>query len=356
MDLFVLNTNLETVAVVDIYEEFRWTDRYNKYGDFELYTPVREDLLTYLVQDYYLVNRESEHVMIIEELKIVSDAESGNRITVAGRSLESILDRRIIWGQKTLGGNLQNAIETLLNECIISPSNPDRQISNFIFEASTDPAITGLTISAQYTGDNLYEVIEKICEEQKIGFKITLNLKNQFVFKLYSGVNRSYDQMEVPYVIFSPKFDNLINSKYLESKVPMKNVTLIGGEGQGYRRTYATVGSGVGLNRREMFTDARDISSDDGTDTGMSEGTYLYLLEYRGKEDLAENKEIVAFEGKAETSTMFTYREDYFIGDIVQVANEYGHETKARIIEMIISDDTAFSIYPTFETITEEGE
>lgn len=356
MDLFVLNTNLETVAVIDIYEQFRWTDRYNKHGDFELYTPVRQDLLQYLIQDYYLVNRESEHVMIIEELKIVSDAESGNRITVSGRSLESILDRRIVWGQTTLSGNLQNAIQTLLNECIISPSIQDRKISNFIFEASTDPAITGLTISAQYTGDNLYEVIEKICEEQKIGFKITLNSRNQFVFKLYSGVNRSYDQIAVPYVIFSPKFDNLINSKYLESKMPMKNVTLIGGEGQGRSRVYTTVGSGVGLNRREMFTDARDVSSDDGTETGMSEGTYLYLLQYRGKEDLAENKEIIAFEGKAETSTMFEYGKDYFIGDIVQVANEYGHETKARIIEMIISDNHEFSIYPTFETITEKGE
>lgn len=357
MDLTVLNTNLDAIAMVDTYVSFIWTDRYYSNGDFELYAGMREEVLKYIKQDYYLQSRDSEHVMIIEKLLISSDTENGNVITVTGRSLESILDRRIIWGQKTLSGNLQNGIKTLLYENAISPSDNNRRIQNLIFDESTDPAITGLKIEAQYTGDNLYDVIQKICEERSIGFKVTLNNNKQFVFKLYSGIDRSYDQTAVPYVVFSPNFENIINSSYIESKSSLKNITLVGGEGEGAARKYTTVGGGSGLNRRELFTDARDISSDVGNDVVLTESEYIAQLQQRGKEKLSEHKDITSFEGQVETTIMFKYGEDFFNGDVVQIANEYGHETKARILEIVMSEnEEGTSVYPTFKTITEEGE
>ena len=231
-------------------------------------------------------SKESEHVMIVEKIQITSDTEDGNHVTVTGRSLESILDRRIVWGQKLLSGNLQNGIKTLLNENVISPSDSNRRIPNFIFKESTDPAITKLKLEAQYTGDNLYDVIQKICEEQGIGFKITLNDEKQFVFELYAGSDRSYDQTENPYVIFSPKFENIINSNYIESKASLKTVTLVGGEGEGADRRYTTVGGGSGLNRRELFTDARDISSNVGSDDALTDAEYMAQLQQRGKKNL----------------------------------------------------------------------
>lgn len=357
MDITVLNTDLDAISIVDTYESFIWTDRFWQYGDFELYTAMQDGLLEYIRQDYYLQSRDSEHVMIIEKIQIASDVEDGNHVTVTGRSLESILDRRIVWGQKTISGNLQNGIKTLLNENVISPSDSNRKIPNFIFEASTDEAITSLKIEAQYTGDNLYDVIQKICEEQGIGFKVALNENKQFVFKLYAGTDRSYDQTKVPYVIFSPNFENIINSNYIESKASLKNVTLVGGEGEGSARRYTTVGSGSGLERRELFTDARDISSDVGDGETLTDAEYTAQLQQRGKEKLAENTDVTSFEGQVETTIMFKYGEDFFNGDIVQIANEYGHETKARILEIVTSEnEDGTSVYPTFKTITEEGE
>ena len=356
MDVTVLNTNLDAISIVDVYESFIWTDRYYEYGDFELFTSMTDTILSYIRQDYYLQSRESEHVMIIEKIRINSDSENGNHITVTGRSLESILDRRIVWGQKTITGNLQNGIRTLLNENVISPADNKRRISNFIFEASTDPAITSLKIDAQYTGDNLYDVINKICSERSIGFKVTLNNNKQFVFKLYAGADRSYDQSVNPYVIFSPKFENIINSNYVESKSALKTVTLVGGEGEGSARKYTTVGGGSGLNRRELFTDARDISSDVGDGVVLSDAAYTAQLQQRGKEKLAENTDVTSFEGQVETTVMFRYGEDFFNGDVVQISNEYGHETKARIVEIVMSEDEdGNSVYPTFKTIEQEA-
>lgn len=356
MNIFVLDTNFTTVDIVDTYKSLIWADRYNEYGDFELHTLVTDDILESIKQDHYLYTANSEHVMIVEKLLINSDVENGSTITISGRSIESILTRRIIWGRLQINGNLQDGIKELLDACIINPENPDRRIDNFIFEYSTDPVITNLTLTAQYTGDELYEVIKKICKEHGLGFKITLNDSMQLVFKLYAGVDRSYNQLINSYVIFSPEFDNLLNSNYVESKSALKTCSLVGGEGEGAARKFTSIGGGTGLSRREVFTDARDVSSDGENDEPISDEEYNGLLIQRGKEKLGENIAVASFEGEVEFNSMFEYGKDYFIGDIVQIANEYGHEATARIGELVISEsEEGVSIYPTLMS-TEGGE
>lgn len=259
-------------------------------------------------------------------------------------------------GQRIFTGNLQTAIQTMLNENVIDPVITDRKIPNFIFQASTDPRITALTIDAQYTGDNLYEVISALCRKNNIGFKVVLDNANRFVFSLYAGEDRTYLQNTNPYVIFSPSFDNIIGSNYLESGKTLRNVTLVAGEGEGASRKTATVGSASGLSRRELFTDARDISSDVGNETTLTDAQYIAQLEQRGAEALAENTTITSFEGEVEATQMFKYGKDFFIGDIVQVADEYGHEGRAYISEFVMSQSNeGTSMYPTFKTI-QEGE
>lgn len=352
MELLVLNTDFESIAVIDTYESMIWTDRYNSYGDFEILFAMDTQLLQYLKEDYYLWLKDSEHCMIIEDIKINADTEEGNHLIVTGRSLESILERRIIWGQRIFNGNLQNGIQTMLNECIISPSIADRKISNFVFVPSTDPKITSLKIDNQYTGDCLYDVIKGLCEENNIGFKIVLTDENKFAFSLYAGVDRSYEQTENPYVVFSPNFENIINSNYYSSRASFRNVTLVAGEGEGVSRRTAIVGSASGLDRRELFTDARDISSDteDGT---LSDAEYMAQLQTKGLKNLADHIVTTAFEGEVEVTRLFKYGEDFFIGDIVQIANEYGNEGSAYISELVISNsEEGLSIYPTFKTIS----
>ena len=85
MDVTILNTNLDAVSIVDTYESFIWTDRYYAYGDFELYEAMREGLLDYIKQDYYLQSKESEHVMIVEKIQITYDKADRKQVSVSGR-------------------------------------------------------------------------------------------------------------------------------------------------------------------------------------------------------------------------------------------------------------------------------
>lgn len=352
MELLIMDENFAGVSTLDIFESLIWTDRYYACGDFEIYMPCSEKMLSTLKQDMYLYLRESEHIMIIEDIQIDTDVEDGAHLTVTGRSLESILDRRVIWNLTTLSGGLQAGIKQLLNENAIAPSDPARQIPNLIFEDSTDSKITNLALNAQYYGENLYDVICEVCESNEIGFKITLNGSNQMVFSLYAGTDRSYEQTENPYVIFSPGFDNLLNSNYISSKKTLKTVTMITGEGEGSDKKKAVAecsnGAGSGLNRREMHTDASGISQTDGENT-ISDEAYTALLQRQGIDELAQNTRTESFEGEVSSGRTYTYGTDYFMGDIVQNVNEFNIEATSRVTEYIMSqDESGIERYPTF--------
>lgn len=352
MELLIMDENFAGVSTLDIFESLIWTDRYYACGDFEIYMPCSEKMLSTLKQDMYLYLRESEHIMIIEDIQIDTDVEDGAHLTVTGRSLESILDRRVIWNLTTLSGGLQAGVKQLLNENAISPSDPARQIPNLIFEDSTDIKITNLSLNAQYYGENLYDVICEVCESNEIGFKITLNDSNQMVFSLYAGTDRSYEQTENPYVIFSPGFDNLLNSNYISSKKTLKTVTMITGEGEGSDKKKAVAecsnGAGSGLNRREMHTDASGISQTDGENT-ISDEAYTALLQRQGIDELAQNTRTESFEGEVSSGRTYTYGTDYFMGDIVQNVNEFNIEATSRVTEYIMSqDESGIERYPTF--------
>lgn len=374
MDALILDKNWEVVAILDAFQSFIWTDRFLGYGDFEVYVPADMPIGKEFKQDYYLWCREkSDRLMIIETIETKVDVENGNFLTVTGRSLESLLERRIIWGYRQCHGDLQKSIRNLLNQNAISPSNSDRKIPNLVFRETTDTRITTLTIETQYFGDNLYEAIYGICEEKKIGFRILPDFTNkQMIFELYAGEDRAYGQTKNPYVIFSPSFDNFLSSNYIESKKALKNATLIGGSGEGSSRTTTEVTGenyGTGLDRREVFTDDSGASDDVDTydiehneDLGEEEKTAIIAamqqqatanmiaeMQQKGKEELAKTSITQSFEGEVEARIQFIYKRDFTIGDLVQIQNEYGQSGKARVSEIVFSEDTTGeSMTPTF--------
>lgn len=75
----------------------------------------------------------------------------------------------------------------------------------------------------------------------------------------------------------------------------------------------------------------------------------VYLLN-RGYEKLAEYGSKVSFEGIVQPNITFEYKKDYFLGDIVTIANDYGITVSARITEVVeVNDDNGYSVEPKFE-------
>ena len=356
MEITLLDNNFEELYVLDVFKSLIWTDRYWKCGDFEIVVSPTTDILGKVLNTTYLALPESPHHMILEDSNIHSEVEDGNSLILTGRSLESILDRRVVWDVIAMSGNLQTEIERLLDDNAISPTDGLRTLSDLVFNTSADAAITALTVDTQFGGETLYKVLSQLCMADGIGFRILRDLAtNKFDFELYAGVDRSYDQSTNSFVAFTSALDNLLNADYIESSRSQKTVCLVAGSaGVGNIKTTTTVfapdSSGLlNLARRELYFEAN--VSRNTPDGELSEADYLLQLEGRGKEELAKYIYLKSFEGEIDP-TMYNYGDDFNMGDVLQIADDYGHSTQSRVIEMIYSqDEGAISIYPTFETV-----
>lgn len=349
-----LDSQYKIIYILDNFNSLIWTDRFNSFGDFDIVTAPKEVLIALLPDIKYASISESDHTMFFETFSIDSTIEAGVDLILKGRSLESILDRRVITNPTVISGSLQDGIEDLLIEHIISPSDTDRRINNFNFIASSDPLITDLVVDVQFVG-SLYQIISDICLSSEIGFKITLNSSNEFEFRLYPGIDRSYNQLTIPFVIFSPTFDNLLKGNYIESSVLLKSHAYVAGEqGIGNFRTIEEVVSPIGdeptgIERRELYLEASITKNVEGGE--LTDEEYLEQLRGYGLEELAKNIRIKTFDGSIDTS-MYAFGEAYSMGDIIQIMDGYGHSTHARVIEMIYSQDIqGIKMYPSFLNI-----
>ena len=355
MEAIVYNNNFEIITVVDDYQSMIWTERYSEAGDFELYGAVNSKLASCSLENIVRAPG-TRRAMIIENINYDIGADT-NKLLVSGRSLESILYRRIIWDQTVVTGRLQDAIYKLLYENAINPSDSNRKLP-LIFERSTDPLITDCSFSsAQFTGDTLYDAIKALCDAFDIGFKIELNDNNQMVFKLYAGQNRSMTQERNPYVIFSEDFDNIISGTFKNSNAKYSNVALVAGEGEGSQRrklSYTNESTEPsGMNRYELFVDARDISST--TDSGtLSDTEYNEQLQERGSQKLEEVAMEYSYDTQIDVVNSYIYGKDYYLGDVLQTVSTIARlQAQIRITEFIRSwENGQYNAYPQFKVIS----
>lgn len=365
IEISVLNSDLECIGKIDKYSSFIWTDRYNDAGEFELCLPVTAKYAQSIKKDMFLSIPTSSKTMIVESIKIETDSEEGNTYNITGRSLESILDRRIVWKQTQVNGSVQNALHSLINDAIISPTDSRRRIDNFVFVESSDPRVISAVYTqvAQYKGDSLFDVVKKVCQAFHLGFRIIQNGLN-FEFSLFAGIDRSYGQTFNSYVVFSPSHDNLLSSNYLESIKNYKNVLRIAGEGDGATQTFIThylefdddhASEKVGLNRREIYIDCHDVSSITSSNTVMDVQQYTNTLVQKGVEKLVDLVPETAFEGEIDTTVMFKYHSDFEIGDICEIRNEYGMNDQVRVTEVVQTwEADGYTCIPTLESLSKE--
>lgn len=350
MDIYVLNSSYEKIGVIDNYQSIIWTTRYFTPGDFELYIPASRNLLNLLQVDNMLVRDkdmsgdECRNVMLIRNIEIQSDAETGDSFIITGQCLKSIIARRVVTEQTNLSGSVETCLQSLITQNIINPSDSDREISNFIL--GTDGSLTAASMTMQITGDNLAEALAEICATYGYGWDVFIKGSN-LVFYIYEGKNRSFNQNTNPHVVFSTEYDNLLSSDYKEDRSEYANVAVVAGEGEGTARKKATVGTATGINRFEIWVDQRDTSSNDGE---ITENEYQELLEQAGIEALTEMGITTEFSGEVLPDVNFVLGVDYFLGDVVQIENDYGISKAARITEIIESEDeNGPTVIPTFE-------
>ena len=345
MYINILDRSLQKIGIIDDFTSLIWTKRYFECGDFEIYVRADDETLALFQQGMYVSRDDDDMICVIETIKLDTDIENGNYLTVSGRCLKSLLERRIVWYQTNLYGRADLALEQLIDNNIINADNSNRNI--WRLKLGTIP-YTEETINTQITGKNLFDIVIEYCKSYNWGFEIVRDGVH-FVLNFFKGTNRSTNQTKNAYVIFSAEYDNLPRTNYLHSLTAYKNTAKVAGEGEGTLRKTAIIGNeNSDIDRYEVFVDARDVSSNDGE---INDADYYLLLAQRGKENLAAAKVVENVDGEIDATEQYVYKQDYFVGDIVSIKTEYGISATARILEVIeCEDETGYRIIPTFSS------
>lgn len=369
----ILDSKFELIDILDAFETFYWNDRYNATGDFEIRMPILVNHLEFIRINNYISIKESDRLMIIEDVTTTTDPEQGDKLVISGRSLDSILTRRIVWRKLEMNGPIQSIIQSLLTQNIISPSDSRRAVPGFTFTPSTDTAVTTPTGELQAFGDGLYETIAGLCQANNLGFKVLPSGQGGFVMSLYAGLDRSWKQEERVPVVFSNNYENLLDSNYIQTEVEYISNSLVRGDDDEITMEVLRRPERTGLARREMFIDTglqpeeQEIEypvTDDGGNTHTETETikiydqqYYNAMLLEAKVEMAKHKVTEAFDSKVDTTHQFFYEKDYNLGDIVQVENRYGFEGRCRITEVMRSRDASGpKLVPTFIMVDENGD
>lgn len=354
MDLYLLNNQLDKIAHISAFTSLIWVRRYNEAGEFELYVSAKTMDIRIFKEDQFLIRSDDSTVMVIEKIQLPEDVEKGDYLIVSGRSAESLLDRRVNMTRFVVGeyASLYDAIYPLLDINILANAEPDRQIPILACTQPSDRETSPIYITGDRFGANLYEYTRDTCKGSQSGFDVQL-VGKKLMIGFYKGVDRSIAQSINPHVVFSPDFGNLLTSEYKLDREDEKNIAFVAGEGEGAARKTAIVGTGNGLKRKELYVDARDLSSSQEVDdqtVQMPDEEYQKLLENRGIEKLAEHPLIETFDFAIDISRTYRYKIDFNVGDIVTGKNKYGIMSDARIIEMSeVFDSTGYKLVPKME-------
>ena len=173
------------------------------------------------------------------------------------------------------------------------------------------------------------EVLEETALAYDVGFSVDFSPKDKkLIFNVYKGADRTAGTANP--LIFNRDYENILSETYINSTKQLKNVALVGGMGEGTARTFVSLGDAAGLERYEMFVDAKDLQQSDLSDT-----EYKAQLSQRGTEKLADCYIVESFEGEANTNADISFS----LGDKVSIVDKALNirlDTRITAIEKII--------------------
>ena len=340
MELRFYDPTMNLIGIMENQRSLVWTRRYFEPGQIELHTPITQENLILTAIGNIIWKKGSAECAVIED-RTIEERWELNTITVKGRMLSSYMDRRLIRPTVTFRGKTEVAMRKLLQDAYPIPLVELGEMQGF-----------DDTVSFQATYKNLLQYESKLARSANIGFRFRPDFTDKKIyFETYRGVERTTSQGVNNRVIFSESYNNLNDFVYRENNQLYKNVIYVGGTGDGTERVFVQIGDEDGLERREVFIDARDLS-----DTDMTADEYKALLIQRGIEKQSEYQMSESIECNTGADINYHYLTNYDLGDVVTVRKKsFGITADLRITEIQeIYERGIMKVAPVFGTPLKE--
>ena len=275
-------------GVIPQFTAFEWKRRFSAAGEFTLQLPFTQEYFQLLKIGSVVLHKLHNEAAFIEEVNVVTSSEGKRSLRVWGRSIASLLDRRVV--SYTGSGQFAGIINGILTNNFITPTNARRKIPNLRISPYT---VRASTVNAKIEQQVFLDSLSRMLKSRDIGLRMLYNIEEKsYDFSLYEGVESG--------AIFSSEYKNLLEQDYYRSTQHYKNTV--------YIDDYVHGDENVGLDRREVAT----LRTEDSSMTAETTAT-LFLLDFRATEtfDAVLNPQ----------SKQFEYIIDWNLGDIVSCRN-----------------------------------
>ncbi len=314
MVINIIDRGFNFLGQIDNYESLILSRSYHGIGNFELHlheSNVYADKLQ--KENIVYVDEKKAYIILFREIDSIT-----GKMVVKGLSLKAYLKRQITFppeGEPYY--QVEGDAETIMKGMV--SANLSRKNIIQIVVATNQHRGEVTTFQTRYK--NLAEELEKFSLATELGWDITLDLTNKkFVFDVIEGKDLTAGQEIYPQAIFSLEYDNIVEQQLIDSKLDYANTAVVGGQGELEWRVIEIIGDiNAGLDSYEVFVDASDIEYDE-------------YLEDRGKQELAQYKEVLNFDSKVDPTKNLRYEEDFDLGDVVTLKNGRWNITADRRI------------------------
>lgn len=359
MEVYTLDNLLRRQQVIDRFESLIWKEKYADIGDFELSIQSTQQNRAIFMEGTRLALNRSRRIMTVETIEDKEDSEGRMLLNVKGRSLESLLETRINRKLNLTTGGIVPEKQTLTG----TPGYLARWVFSTYCQNNTDiPAdnIPFLVPGSLYAADTIAEptteitmefdigsvltILKEICSAYGLGFRLYRGPDTQkLYFNVYAGSDRTSTQSTLTPVIFSPDLENLSNITLIKTMEKLANVAYVtakNGSAIVYANGATTATTGFDRRVIHVKSDAEDLAGPE----------LQKKLTDLGKQELAQRTAISAIDGEVPQFGRFVYEQDYNLGDLIEIRNDYGATHRMRITEQIFVDDAEGErSYPTLE-------
>lgn len=322
----------QPVTIIETFDRIRWTRKYREPGTLELVVNINVDGARQLVeginQEISVVDdpdsTEPDITFLVDSVTFDLESLEDNQVSITAAEY-GLFRHRIALPEPFLppfddshhviNGPAETAMIALVANNCAQDAPEERRVPNLI--TATDQE-RGPDREWRSRFEVVSDQLRKWCESSGLGYQVFLD-DGEFVFTVLDGGDKS-DQ-----VIFGPELDNVQSLSWARQADDLLTVAYVGGQGEGDQREVIEVPQDdpdAGLNRRELFIDARDVESEPG-------------LVGRGEDELADRRVTETITVEVLPGTQFNYRVDWDLGDFVTVRNpEWSLDRVARIVEV----------------------
>lgn len=324
MYLMIYDSEGEKIDILQNYTSIQWTRKYANTGQFEIHAAATDSNIANLKTGNRLVNQSTKEIGFISSVYL-----SDNEMEIRGYL--NNLDQRINISTHHFGVNVEKDVNQMITD----------NLRGLDIKFEDKELLTYDGLDMESTWETLQDTVDKVCEQTGFGYRMRASVGTSIqlnCFSMYKGAVKN--------VKFSDKLSNLTFQEIELDYSDFKNYAYVCAEGQDEKRTVVEVDLTNGQNRCELYVDSRNTSrtyrDEDGVEHTYTDEEYTNLLIDEGMEALSEHMSVDSFScGIDTTDSLFRFRIDYDLGDIIHVENvRYGiYDALYRISEVCEIDE-----------------